>query len=225
VFGVDEPLVLRALDGAEDDRGERDRIEFGAQFALCRFAMVAATSWSSSASSSCSVRPGCGIAASSSASRVCSRGEQHGLLVREVVQHAGAGEPGGLRDDREAAAPVTARGEDLEGGAQDCVCADPPAELCYGLRWSLTHTGGRTEEDLVNEQASGDDGYFDHCPWLFAKQATAEQRAAQAERQTRLVEAMGTVRLGADCFVAQSAASTRSTSSWAIARISRRTRM
>ena len=58
----------------------------------------------------------------------------------------------------------------------------------------------------MTERASGDDGYFDHCPWLFAKQATAEQRTAQAERQKRLVGAMGVVRLGLDCFVAESAA-------------------
>lgn len=57
----------------------------------------------------------------------------------------------------------------------------------------------------MNEHAPGDDGHFDHCPWLFAKQATAEQRAAQAERQRRLVDAMGEVRLGADCFVAETA--------------------
>ena len=55
------------------------------------------------------------------------------------------------------------------------------------------------------EQATGDDGYFDHCPWLFAKQATAGQRAAQAERQRRLVDARGVVRLGEDCFVAETA--------------------
>jgi acetyltransferase-like isoleucine patch superfamily enzyme len=58
----------------------------------------------------------------------------------------------------------------------------------------------------VNEQASDDGGHFDHCPWLFAKQATAEQRTAQAERQRRLVDAMGVVRLGEDCFVAETAA-------------------
>jgi acetyltransferase-like isoleucine patch superfamily enzyme len=57
----------------------------------------------------------------------------------------------------------------------------------------------------VNEQAAGDNGHFDHCPWLFAKQASAEQRATQFDRQRRLVDAMGAVRLGEECFVAETA--------------------
>ena len=58
----------------------------------------------------------------------------------------------------------------------------------------------------MNVQAPGDSEYFDYRPTQFAKQATAEQRAAQAERQRRLVDAMGEVRLGADCFIAETAA-------------------
>jgi hypothetical protein len=48
----------------------------------------------------------------------------------------------------------------------------------------------------VTEQAAGDGGYFDYRPSQFAKQATAEQRAAQAERHKRLAGATGVVRLG-----------------------------
>ncbi|GAB2986074.1 hypothetical protein GCM10023080_059530 [Streptomyces pseudoechinosporeus] len=45
--------------------------------------------------------------------------------------------------------------------------------------------------------------YFDHCPWVFADEATEEQRAAQRKRQ----EAIGGEReIGERCYVADSAA-------------------
>ncbi|AMW13177.1 acetyltransferase [Streptomyces qaidamensis] len=53
---------------------------------------------------------------------------------------------------------------------------------------------------------SPDDGLFEHCPWLFAGQASERQRAAQEQRQKRLFTGPGEVRLGEDCFVAESAA-------------------
>ncbi|MFC8142711.1 acyltransferase [Streptomyces paradoxus] len=53
---------------------------------------------------------------------------------------------------------------------------------------------------------SHDDGLFEHCPWLFAGQASNRQRAAQEQRQKRLFAGPGEVRLGEDCFVAESAA-------------------
>ncbi|MFI9749596.1 hypothetical protein [Streptomyces collinus] len=53
---------------------------------------------------------------------------------------------------------------------------------------------------------SHDDGLLEHCPWLFAGQASKRQRAAQEQRQKRLFAAPGEVRLGEDCFVAESAA-------------------
>ncbi|MFI8894007.1 acyltransferase [Streptomyces paradoxus] len=53
---------------------------------------------------------------------------------------------------------------------------------------------------------SHDDGLFEHCPWLFAGQASDRQRGAQEQRQKRLFAGPGDVRLGADCFVAESAA-------------------
>nr|WP_316959268.1 DapH/DapD/GlmU-related protein [Streptomyces sp. TRM68367] len=55
------------------------------------------------------------------------------------------------------------------------------------------------------KQPGSDDSLFDHCPWLFGAQASAEQRAAQEQRQKRLLEA-GDVRIGEGCFVAESAA-------------------
>ncbi|MFF5960963.1 acyltransferase [Streptomyces luteogriseus] len=55
-------------------------------------------------------------------------------------------------------------------------------------------------------QPSDDDSLFDHCPWLFAGQASDGQRAAQEERQKRLLGGPGEVRLGEDCFVAETAA-------------------
>ena len=60
----------------------------------------------------------------------------------------------------------------------------------------------------MNAQIPMDDAHFDHCPWLFGKQATAEQRAAQDGRQRRVLEALGPGRgrIGDDCFIAQSAA-------------------
>ena len=62
----------------------------------------------------------------------------------------------------------------------------------------------------MDQQVSGSDGHFDHCPWLFADRATAGQRAAQAERQRRLLEVgaagEGRVRFGEGCFVAETAA-------------------
>ncbi|MGI5367061.1 DapH/DapD/GlmU-related protein [Streptomyces iakyrus] len=53
---------------------------------------------------------------------------------------------------------------------------------------------------------SHDDGLFEHCPWLFAGQASEQQRAAQEQRQKRLFAGPGEVRLGEDCFVAETAA-------------------
>lgn len=44
---------------------------------------------------------------------------------------------------------------------------------------------------------------FDHCPWLFEKEATEEQRAAQRERQRSLD---GDSEVGERCYVAESAA-------------------
>ncbi|MFI6807247.1 DapH/DapD/GlmU-related protein [Streptomyces luteogriseus] len=55
-------------------------------------------------------------------------------------------------------------------------------------------------------QPSHDAGLFDHCPWLFAGQASGDQRAAQEQRQGRLVAGPGEVRLGEGCFVAETAA-------------------
>ncbi|QCD58556.1 acyltransferase [Streptomyces hawaiiensis] len=55
-------------------------------------------------------------------------------------------------------------------------------------------------------QPSHDAGLFDHCPWLFAGQASEEQRAAQDQRQQRLLAGPGEVRLGEGCFVAETAA-------------------
>lgn len=47
------------------------------------------------------------------------------------------------------------------------------------------------------------DRHFDHCPWLFAEEASEEQRAAQRERQA---EIDGDSEIGERCFVAGSAA-------------------
>ncbi|MFF5370694.1 acyltransferase [Streptomyces sp. NPDC013187] len=55
-------------------------------------------------------------------------------------------------------------------------------------------------------QPSHDDSLFDHCPWLFAERASDGQRAAQEERQRRLLAGPGEVRLGEGCFVARTAA-------------------
>ncbi|WP_329281434.1 acyltransferase [Streptomyces sp. NBC_01451] len=44
---------------------------------------------------------------------------------------------------------------------------------------------------------------FDHCPWLFEKEATEEQRATQRERQQTLG---GDSEMGERCYVAESAA-------------------
>ncbi|WP_405825129.1 acyltransferase [Streptomyces sp. NBC_01390] len=44
---------------------------------------------------------------------------------------------------------------------------------------------------------------FDHCPWLFEKEATEERRAAQRERQRSLG---GDSAVGERCYVAESAA-------------------
>ncbi|MCT9143484.1 acyltransferase, partial [Streptomyces violarus] len=59
-------------------------------------------------------------------------------------------------------------------------------------------------------QPESDDGLFDHCPWLYAEQASQAQRAAQERRRKRLLAGAGTgagtVRLGEGCFVAQTAA-------------------
>ncbi|WP_327692637.1 acyltransferase [Streptomyces sp. NBC_00459] len=44
---------------------------------------------------------------------------------------------------------------------------------------------------------------FDHCPWLFEKEATEERRAAQGERQRSLG---GDSEVGERCYVAESAA-------------------
>ncbi len=45
--------------------------------------------------------------------------------------------------------------------------------------------------------------HFDHCPWLFAEEATEEQRLAQRERQRAIG---GDVEIGERCYVAESAA-------------------
>ncbi|MFB6844070.1 hypothetical protein ACFCXS_04255 [Streptomyces sp. NPDC056373] len=55
-------------------------------------------------------------------------------------------------------------------------------------------------------QPSDDDSLFDHCPWLFAGRACDGQRAAQRERQRRLLAGPGEVLLGESCFVAGTAA-------------------
>lgn len=57
----------------------------------------------------------------------------------------------------------------------------------------------------MSQDTSNDDAYFEHLPWMFAKQAGAAQRAAQDERQQALIAA-GRVRIGEDCFVARTAA-------------------
>jgi acetyltransferase-like isoleucine patch superfamily enzyme len=63
-------------------------------------------------------------------------------------------------------------------------------------------------EDHVNQPESDDDGLFDHCPWRYAEQASEGQRAAQEQRQKRLLAGAGpgSVRLGEGCFVAETAA-------------------
>ncbi|MFJ4566281.1 DapH/DapD/GlmU-related protein [Streptomyces caelestis] len=60
----------------------------------------------------------------------------------------------------------------------------------------------------MNQPESDDDGLFDHCPWRYAEQATEGQRAAQEQRQKRLLGGAGpvSVRLGEGCFVAETAA-------------------
>ncbi|WP_193507115.1 acyltransferase [Streptomyces coeruleorubidus] len=58
----------------------------------------------------------------------------------------------------------------------------------------------------MNQQESDDDGLFDHCPWLYAEQASQRQRAAQERRRKRLLGTAGSVRLGEGCFVAETAA-------------------
>jgi acetyltransferase-like isoleucine patch superfamily enzyme len=45
--------------------------------------------------------------------------------------------------------------------------------------------------------------HFDHCPWLFAEQATERQRLAQQERQRTIA---GDTQVGERCYVAESAA-------------------
>ncbi|MFE7843272.1 acyltransferase [Streptomyces sp. NPDC057474] len=50
---------------------------------------------------------------------------------------------------------------------------------------------------------AGHSDRFDHCPWLFEKEATEEQRAAQRERQRSLG---GDSEVGERCYVAESAA-------------------
>lgn len=50
-----------------------------------------------------------------------------------------------------------------------------------------------------------DDAHFEHCPWLFAAEASAEQRAAQSRHQAALT-ACATTEIGGRCFVAPSAA-------------------
>lgn len=61
-------------------------------------------------------------------------------------------------------------------------------------------------------QPESDDGLFDHCPWLYAERASEGQRAAQEQRQKRLLggtgpeSGSGSVRLGEGCFVAETAA-------------------
>ncbi|MFH8662584.1 acyltransferase [Streptomyces afghaniensis] len=64
----------------------------------------------------------------------------------------------------------------------------------------------------MNQPDSDDDGLFDHCPWLYAEQASRGQRAAQEQRQKRLLDGaaagagVASVRLGEGCFVAETAA-------------------
>ncbi|MFI7019614.1 acyltransferase [Streptomyces sp. NPDC050164] len=62
----------------------------------------------------------------------------------------------------------------------------------------------------MNQPESDGEGLFDHCPWLFTEQASEGQRAAQEQRQKRLLggagSGSGTVRLGEGCFVAGTAA-------------------
>ncbi|MEV0637839.1 acyltransferase [Streptomyces sp. NPDC050619] len=45
--------------------------------------------------------------------------------------------------------------------------------------------------------------HFDHCPWLFAEEATGEQRVGQRERQRAIG---GDTEIGERCYVAESAA-------------------
>jgi len=54
-------------------------------------------------------------------------------------------------------------------------------------------------------QAPYDDGHFEHCPWLFAAEASDKQRAAQSRLQIALA-ADSTVEIGERCFIAASAA-------------------
>jgi acetyltransferase-like isoleucine patch superfamily enzyme len=54
-------------------------------------------------------------------------------------------------------------------------------------------------------QAAHDDGHFEHCPWLFAAQASDDQHTAQSRLQTALA-AGGTAEIGERCFIAASAA-------------------
>ncbi|MFF5575728.1 hypothetical protein ACFZDB_33315 [Streptomyces luteogriseus] len=56
------------------------------------------------------------------------------------------------------------------------------------------------------KQPSDDGSRFDHCPWLFAGQASGGQRAAQERRQERLLAGPGEVCLGEGRFVAETAA-------------------
>ncbi|SOR78706.1 MULTISPECIES: acyltransferase [Streptomyces] len=62
----------------------------------------------------------------------------------------------------------------------------------------------------MSQPQSDDDGLLDHCPWLYAEQASEGQRAAQEQRQKRLLGVAGagaaSVRLGEGCFVAETAA-------------------
>ncbi|MGW1024379.1 acyltransferase [Streptomyces sp. NPDC002577] len=55
----------------------------------------------------------------------------------------------------------------------------------------------------MDQQQQQDVRHFDHCPWLFAQEATEEQRVAQRERQR---EIGGDSDVGERCYVAESAA-------------------
>jgi acetyltransferase-like isoleucine patch superfamily enzyme len=57
----------------------------------------------------------------------------------------------------------------------------------------------RAQQQLAQQSAR----QFDHCPWLFADEASDDQRAAQRERQRALG---GDAEIGERCYVADSAA-------------------
>ncbi|WP_208637149.1 hypothetical protein [Streptomyces swartbergensis] len=64
----------------------------------------------------------------------------------------------------------------------------------------------------MNQPESDDHGLFDHCPWLYAEQASQGQRAEQEQRRKRPAGGAGSgsasesVCLGEGCVVAETAA-------------------